>query len=241
MKIAFISDIHGNATALEAVLEDIEKKNVDKIAVLGDLCFRGSEPKRALDLIRSLNTDVVKGNADEWVSRGIKEGEVPNEALEIMRKEREWTLKQLTTEDIDFLTNLPTQLTIKLSDDIEIHAFHATPNNLFNMVLPNQSDTELAEQLMQQTSADIFLYGHIHLPYVRFINGKCVANLGSVGLPFDGSKNASYLIVEGEDKHFQVSVHRVSYDVDYVIKQLKEKEYPNYEFLRNVLVKASLS
>jgi len=85
------------------------------------------------------------------------------------------------------------------------------------------------------------LYGHIHLPYVRFINGKCVANLGSVGLPFDGSKNASYLIVEGEDKHFQVSVHRVSYDVDYVIKQLKEKEYPNYEFLRNVLVKASLS
>lgn len=64
MKIAFISDIHGNAVALESVLEDIDKKNVDRIIVLGDICFRGPEPKRSLDLVRSLDTYVIKGNAD---------------------------------------------------------------------------------------------------------------------------------------------------------------------------------
>ena len=76
MKIAFISDIHGNAVALDAVLNDIEKKKVDKIYVLGDISYRGPEPKRALELVRSLNTDVIKGNADEWVVRGVREGEV---------------------------------------------------------------------------------------------------------------------------------------------------------------------
>ncbi len=77
MKLAFISDIHGNAIALDAVLQDISAKNADKVFVLGDICYRGPEPKRALDLVRSLNCEVIKGNADEWVIRGVREGEVP--------------------------------------------------------------------------------------------------------------------------------------------------------------------
>lgn len=69
MRIAFISDIHGNANALDAVLEDINEKNVDKVYVLGDICYRGSEPQRSQDLVRSLDTGVIKGNADEYGER----------------------------------------------------------------------------------------------------------------------------------------------------------------------------
>ena len=71
MKIAFVSDIHGNATALEAVLADIEKKKADKVVVMGDISYRGPEPKKSLDLVRNLNTAVIKGNADEWLHRGV--------------------------------------------------------------------------------------------------------------------------------------------------------------------------
>ncbi len=240
MKIAFISDIHGNATALEAVLADIEKKQADKIVVLGDIAYRGPEPKKSIDLIRNLNTDVIKGNADEWVHRGIKEGEVPDQALEMMQKEQEWTVNQLDEADMEYLRNLPEEVTVGLTENIKTHCFHATPDSLFEVVKPTESDQTLEEKLMTENEADIFLYGHIHLPYIRHINGKCVANLGSVGLPFDGLNHASYLIVEGDGYQFNIGTQRVKYDVEKVKKQLADADYPNQEFLTGVIGRGSL-
>lgn len=114
MKIAFISDIHGNAVALENVLADIHKKKVDKIYVLGDLCYRCPEPRRSLDLIRALHTEVIKGNADEWVVRGVGRGEVPEKVFEMMNLEREWIVSQLEQSDLDYLEKLPTQLNLNI-------------------------------------------------------------------------------------------------------------------------------
>lgn len=68
---------------MKRVLNDIKENKIDKIYVLGDLCYRGPEPKRSLELIRSLNTEVIKGNADEWVIRGVREGEVPQKVIEL--------------------------------------------------------------------------------------------------------------------------------------------------------------
>lgn len=240
MKIAFISDIHGNATALEAVLADIEKKQADKIVVLGDIAYRGPEPKKSVELVRNLNTEVIKGNADEWVHRGIKTGEVPDQALDTMKKEQEWAVDQLSDEDMEYLRNLPSEVIVELTDRIKVHCFHATPESLFEAVKPAESDQTLEEKLMTNKAADIFLYGHIHLPYVRYINGKCVANLGSVGLPFDGLNHASYLIAEGDGEQFNVGIQRVQYDVEKVKKQLEEKDYPNLKFLSGVIERGAL-
>ncbi|GAA0485375.1 metallophosphoesterase family protein [Salinibacillus aidingensis] len=237
MKIAFISDIHGNATAVEAVLKDIQSKNADQIVVLGDLCYRGPEPERSLELIQSLNPTVVKGNADEWVVRGIREGEVPDQALDMMRTEQKWTADRLSNEDIDYLKGLPAEATIDLTAQIKIHVFHATPNSLFDIVKPTEADEIVESKLMKEASADIYLYGHIHLPYVRYINGKTVANLGSVGLPFDGMNHASYLMAEGEGEHFKVGIQRVKYDTSQVIRKAEEVAYPNPDFLKQVLAK----
>lgn len=240
MKIAFISDIHGNATALEAVLADIEKKQADKIVVLGDICYRGPEPKRSLDMVRNLDTDVIRGNADDWVYRGIKEGEVPDKALDIMRKEQQWTASHLTKDELNYLGNLPSQLTINLTETIKVHGFHATPESLFDVVKPTETDESLEDKLMRDQTANIFLYGHIHLPYVRYINGKCVANLGSVGLPFDGLNQASYLMAEGDGNQFNIGIQRVPYNIEKVKDQLKEADYPNLAFLTDVIERGSL-
>src|SRR5699024_4272524 len=125
-----------NAVALEAVLADLRKKNVDEVFVLGDICFRGPEPKRSLEIIQALNTDVIKGNADEWVVRGIYEGEVPKVALDIMTKERDWATSQLADDQLSYLKNLPSELNLEFGDT-KIHAFHATPNSLFDIVQPS--------------------------------------------------------------------------------------------------------
>ncbi|OZU89267.1 YfcE family phosphodiesterase [Virgibacillus indicus] len=233
MKLAFIADIHGNATALEAVLEDIKQRDVDETFFLGDLCFRGPEPKLTLDMVRSLNADVIKGNADEWVVRGIREVEVPEQALTMVHKERDWTYSKLNQEDLDYLKNLPVELNLNY-ENITIHAFHATPDSLFEMVQPSESDEVIGEKLMVK-DAEIYLYAHIHKPYVRFLKGKCVVNTGSVGLPFDGSNNASYSLVEIDENSFTASIVRIEYDVDKVIRQIRDSDYPNkniVDFLR---------
>jgi putative phosphoesterase len=240
MRLAFISDIHGNAVALEQVLADIDKKNIDKIYVLGDLCYRCTEPKRSLELIRALNTDVIKGNADEWVIRGVRSGEVPEKALEMMNLEREWVKSQLEQSDLDYLEKLPTEINIRI-EGVNIHLFHATPDSLFEFVLPNVDDETLQSKLMSANEdAQIYIYGHIHKSYIRFIRGKIVINTGSVGLPFDGLALASYAIVEIVAGNISSSIERVSYDVEKVAEQYRVSNYPNADMMIKVLRNASV-
>ncbi|OLN23685.1 YfcE family phosphodiesterase [Domibacillus antri] len=238
MKIAFISDIHGNAVALDSVLKDIERKEVDEIYVLGDICYRGPEPKRSLQLVQGLNTNVIKGNADEWVVRGIQKGEVPDSVLEMMNNERDWIASHLEKDDIDYLHELPTELHFEAAG-LSINVFHATPDSLFEVVLPGESDEVLKTNLMSSTDSDVYVYAHIHKPYIRTINGKILINIGSVGLPFDGMKKSSYAIVEIEDNRVSTSIERVEYNVERVVKQYEQLKYPNQNMI-NVIRNARI-
>ncbi len=226
MKIAFIADIHGNSVALERVLEDIEKKRADKIVVLGDICFRGPDPKGSLEKIRQLETEVIKGNADEWIVRGIKKGEVPDQAFKIMTQERDFGVAQLSDDDILYLKNLQEEVKLTVGP-YTIHGFHATPNSLFQNVMPDCADEIMEKNLMVDKTADIYVYAHIHKPFVRFLNGKIVMNTGSVGLPFDGVPSASYGIIEVDGKNVKAEICRVEYDVVAVVKMYETVNYPN--------------
>ncbi|MFS0775201.1 metallophosphoesterase family protein [Neobacillus sp. 3P2-tot-E-2] len=239
MKIAFISDIHGNALALDAVLQDIENQGIDKIYVLGDICYRGPEPKRSLDLVRNLHTEVIKGNADEWVVRGVRKGEVADKVLELMNLERQWIVEQLEPSDIDYLESLPAQLNLTI-EDVEISAFHATPTSLFDIVLPNADDNQIETSLIQTQNAQVFVYAHIHKPYIRYLNSKVIINIGSVGLPFDGLAKASYGLVEIEDGHIKTSIRRVNYELENVVALYHEVQYPNAEMMSNVIRNARI-
>ena len=88
--------------------------------------------------------------------------------------------------------------------------------------------------------ADIYVYAHIHKPFIRYINGKCLINIGSVGLPFDGLNKSSYSIIDIKDGSFQTSIVRVDYDVNYVINQFRESDYPNVGLMTKLLKSAKL-
>lgn len=238
MKIAFISDIHGNANALDAVLKDIKEHAVDKIYCLGDICYRGPEPQRSLDLVRSLQTEVIKGNADEWVIRGVNKGEVPDQALVMMNKERDWICSHLDADAIDYLQGLPLELKLEV-EGVAIHAYHATPESLFEIVLPHESEETLESKMMVE-AADVYVYAHIHRPYIRYFNGKCIINIGSVGLPFDGNDKASYALLDIKEGSCQTSIVRVAYDVNQTIQQFAESDYPNRDQLISILKNARI-
>ncbi|MBW7454965.1 metallophosphoesterase family protein [Paenibacillus sepulcri] len=240
MRAAFISDIHGNSVALQAVLEDIRKKAIDQIYVLGDLCYRGPDPKGSLALVQSLHTRVIKGNADEWVVRGVLPGEVPDKVIDMMNTERDWTVSRLDQQDIGYLNGLPTRLHLDM-EGVSVSAFHATPDSLFDVVLPGGEDELLEEKLMSGADADIFIYAHIHKPYIRYIKGRVLMNIGSVGLPFDGMKKASYAIVEAVQGSISCSIERVDFDIEEVIRQYGEGQYPNAEMMARILRIASVN
>lgn len=233
-RIAFLSDIHGNAVALEAVLADIEKQRIDQIYVLGDIAYRGPEPKRSIQLVQSLQTTVIKGNADEWTVRGVQEGEVREDLLEVMNREREWTIARLDESDLTYLRDLPDDIQLQLTDSLQLHAFHATKESLFDIVLPDASVEQLQTKILSEKAA-ITVYAHIHLPYVRYVNGKCMINTGSVGLPFDGFPLASYAVVEAENNRYRATIERVPYDLDKVVEQYTSGDYPNAETMIRVI------
>src|SRR5690606_3564157 len=170
--------------------------------------YRGPEPKRALKLVQSLNCEVIKGNADEWVVRGVKAGEVPDQAFDMMTQEREWIYAQLDSEDIEYLQQLPTNINFS-HNGMNIHAFHATPSSLYDIVLPSETDATMEGKLLVEVT-HITIQAHIHKPCILYIKGRCVMNIGSVRLPFDGTRKAAYAIVDVEESSFQTSIVRVN-------------------------------
>jgi putative phosphoesterase len=238
MKIAFISDIHGNAVALNAVLQDIDSKQVDQVVILGDLIFRGPEPRLVIDRLRSPNMQVIKGNTDEWIVCGIKKGEVSDQEFEIMNVERDWTAMQLSKDDLDYLQRLQHEIHINLTDEILIHAFHATPINLFDIVLPDAGLDVMSSKIMMNKQASIYVYAHNHLPFVRFIAGKCIINTGGVGYTFDGVTKPSYAIVEAIGNQYRVSLERINYDIEVAVERYYSVNYPNAKLMSHVIREA---
>ncbi|AOM82852.1 metallophosphoesterase family protein [Salisediminibacterium beveridgei] len=227
MKLALISDIHGNETALRAVLDDLSAKNASHVAVLGDISFRGPKPKECLDLVRELHGKVIKGNADEWLTRGIKKGEVPDQALEIMKKEQAWAHSRMTEESLRHLQELPEELELPLTNRIQLYITHAVPGNLFNVIPEDAPNKTFNSFFEANPRADFYAYGHIHIPHLRQFQGKSILNTGSVGLPFDGQAKASYVMLERMNDTISTTFHRVPYDVEKAVFDMTNSDYPS--------------
>lgn len=227
MKFAFISDIHGNYHALEAVLADIRRQQVKKIYVLGDLVFKGPLPERCVRTVRGLDTVVLQGNIDELVGKGIIQ---PGFAKSLahaadIEQEMAWTRGRLNREELDYLAELPFSHEARLGDQLQVRLVHATPQNLLDIMLPVDEEQRLLDSMFAGTEAQLVIYGHIHQPYIRCLAGRTLINTGSVGLPFDGNPAASYALVEVEEQTeagvgvsapapaFAASIRRVPYDL----------------------------
>ncbi len=251
MKIAIISDIHGNLEALTATLEDIEKRNVNEIICLGDIIAKGIHPKECLDLIRKKCKIVIRGNCDRHFSEEHKN---PDELPEIEQKRIKWNQSMINKEDREYLLNLPFSYEFYMSGSL-VRVFHATPE-FDNKTVLNVDKTETkykmflpSEKTMTQDTADVIIYGHIHHPYMDKIYNKTIINVGSVGNSYDVIRNpqkdsnvlettkSNYLIIEGDyesrkyysDISFQFI--KVPYNID---KELEEEnlniEKENYRF-----------
>ena len=175
MKIAIISDIHGNLEALKETLTDINKRKVDKIVCLGDIIAKGIHSKECLELIRKKCEIVLQGNCDAYFSM---EHQNIKDMPEQEQKRIKWNQSLIDKEDREYLLNLPFCYEFYMSGSL-IRLFHATPT-VNNKAILNIDSIETKYQMflpsgktLSQDIADVVIYGHIHHPYMDKIYNKC--------------------------------------------------------------------
>ena len=230
--IAVVSDVHGNLTALRAVVDDLARRGVDPVVHGGDLALIGARPREVVETIRELGWPGVVGNTDELLWRpellAAELERAPKlEPLLRMLFERyaPVTAERLGPDHLSWLRELPEQLTVSGTTLV-----HASPGDLWRAPQPGAEDAELAATYAGLPGRRA-LYGHIHRPYVREVGALTIANTGSVGLPWDGDPRAAYALVDDQ----RVEIVRVAYDVEAEVRALERSGYPDRERIAAML------
>ncbi|NPA97569.1 MAG: metallophosphoesterase family protein [Crenarchaeota archaeon] len=234
MRILVISDIHGNADALLAVLNAI--KSFDNVIVLGDLVDYGPEPEKVIDIVRSHGYTAVMGNHDYAAAfnEDCRCGPATKDLSIYTRKNI--TLRKLSKNDLAYLSSLPKMLELSVGARMVL-CVHATPREpLFKYLYPWSPPMEINEEVLSVAgSYSAVLVGHTHHQFLRTQRSIWLINPGSVGQPRDGDPRASAALVDEEGVKFI----RVKYDIDTVLRKLRDevKQDDVYSRLASILLR----
>jgi len=240
MKIAVISDIHGNLFALEKVLEDIEHEKCDNIFCLGDLAMAGPEPNKTIELVKQMHWDIIQGNTDKMIAEYNEDMyESLKPVIPIMANALKNDVQVISSENKEFLRNLPENIEININNT-PILLVHGSPRKNNEDILPDLP-IEQVEEMTANTDARLILCGHTHLPCGYQTNsGKTVVNVGSVGRPFTEKPNACYAIVNFDDIGFGVEHRFVEYDNIEASKTLALRDFQGADKLSQILINPSI-
>jgi len=243
MKLAVISDIHGNLQALNAVFADLEFVNADKTWVLGDLAAHGPSPAACVSAIRERheadkdNFQVIGGNTDRYLVTNARmakkkakdEDTYQQYAAQIPIENAifSWGTAQLGWENYEFLSKL---LGRELSHDAEgygiVMGYHAVPGDDEYSITPETPDEEALDSVLDRPLR-LGIYGHIHVQLERNLGSVKLVNPGSVGMSFDAPGKAQYAVLTFENGTVTIDQRQVPYDVDAAIADLETSGHPH--------------
>lgn len=228
MRSIFLSDIHGNLPALEAVVAHLPDH--DEVCVAGDLCLEGPQPAEVWDRLRELGWRLVVGNTDQEIVSPDPE------AREKKRAIVEWTREQMGPERVAALGELP--FSLRAGDSGCVLVVHANPRNTDEHLYPTMTEEEL-EPYLRDVSEPILAFGHLHIPYVRPAGRHLLVDVSSVGHPKDLDRRAAYTVIEWKGEARSVTQVRVPYDIDATISAYRSSGMPQAEREIESLLKAS--
>lgn len=228
-KVAVISDVHGNITALETVLTDIRQRGIDLIYNLGDLVGKGPHSDIAIDRCREICDVIVRGNWDDGILQ------VENNPLGA------WYRAQIGDERAAYLSELPNVHDFWLSGR-RVRLYHASQESIYTRVHPWHPHEVLRAMFdntpftgLEVVKPDIVGYGDIHSAYLLNVpdEQKILFNAGSVGNPLDFPL-ASYVVMTGKfdsqtTDFFSIDFVRLPYDIEQVIEQARQLNVPDFE------------
>jgi putative phosphoesterase len=214
MRLAILTDIHANLHALEAVWADLEAQRPDAAYCLGDLVGYGAFPNEVIAFVRDRKVPTIMGNYDEGVGFDLDDCGCVYRTIEERTRGDEslrWSRAATTPENKGYLRDLPPQIRLE-GRKPSLLLVHGSPRKI-NEYLYEDRPTATFERLAALAGADVLVFGHTHLPYVKRVGSTLFVNGGSVGKPRDGDPRAGYALLY-LDRGVRVDFRRVVYDVD---------------------------
>lgn len=244
-KIALLSDIHGNTTALEAVLEDAKQAGVEEYWLLGDVLMPGTGRRHLLNLLEELPVTVqILGNWEDSLWRAMKGVLDPSRASHrYLMRHCQYILEEIRPEEIEAMQSLPMQVHRKVSG-LKVGITHHLPDKNWGRELIHIGDQKDFDRLVTNPSCDLAVYGHIHQQFFRYgSGGELILNPGSIGQPFFLQANlrkdlrAMYAILEFDESGLKdVDFRRVSYDIEKELQLAKDLKLPYFQVYYESLV-----
>ena len=244
-KIAVLSDIHGNTTALEAVLADAKKSKVDEYWLLGDILMPGTGRRRILNLLAALPITVrVLGNWENSLWRGLhRKLDLTKASHRYLLRQCQYILEEISLEEIEDLHNQPMQVHRQFGD-LTVGITHHLPDKNWGRELIHTGKQEDFDRLVTEPHASIAVYGHIHQQLLRYgSDGQLILNPGSIGQPFfldaglRKDLRAQYMILEFDEAGLSdVDFRRVDYDVEAELQLAKDLKLPYFQIYYESLV-----
>jgi predicted phosphodiesterase len=216
-RLALLSDVHGNAAALEAVRTAIRAARPDAVAVAGDLVLNGPEPAATVDLLREMEGDgavIISGNTDVAVADFDYSAAFPwmvDGVPDTIRAAAEWAHDALGEERVAWLRRLPSERRVHADDGTMSLVCHASPGSQtagFDQAL----DPTVTIERIARTDARVIACGHTHIPEIRDLGWKLIVNAGSAGYSFDGDATAAWALVDLHEGNVTAEIKRATYD-----------------------------
>ena len=230
-RLITMSDVHGNAVALEAVRKAIRAEKPDLVAVAGDHVLNGPDPVGAVDLLREMEADgaaIVSGNTDiavadfdyaaafPWMSDGVPD---------TFRAAAEWAHDELGDERLAWLRRLPAERRLRAADGTMILVCHASPGSQV-AGFDQELDPSVVIERVAGTDARVIACGHTHMPEVRDLGWKIIVNAGSVGYVFDGEPTASWALIDIHAGEVTAEIRRTEFDTMAVANGISARGLP---------------
>jgi predicted phosphodiesterase len=230
-RLVVLSDMHGNALALEAVRKALRGEKPDLVAVAGDHALNGPDPAGTVDLLREMEADgaaIVSSNTDiavadfdyaaafPWMADGVPD---------TFRAAAEWANDALGDERVDWLRRLPAERRLRADDGTMILICHGSPGSQtsgFDQAL----DPSVTTERVSRTDARVIACGHTHLPEIRDLGWKLIVNDGSAGYVFDGDPTASWARIDIADGNIEAEIRRTEYDALAVANAISARGLP---------------
>ena len=216
-RVAVLSDVHGNALALEAVRKALKREKPDVVVVAGDLVMNGPDPSGTVASLREMEADgaiIVQGNTDVAVADADYAAAFPwlleSGVSPAIEAAAEWAHDALDDEQLAWLRRLPSERRLRVMDDLVL-VTHASPGSMTQGFDKDLDPTTVVER-MARTDARVIACGHTHVPEIREFGWKVIVNAGSAGYVFDGDPTASWAMVTITGDDVAAEIMRTPFD-----------------------------
>jgi len=229
-RVAVLADVHGNATALEAVLADVEREGAQLVVSCGDLTW-GPQPLETLALLKALPVPVlhVRGNADRSVVELVDGREGDRTAREA------WMAEGHGQHGRDVLAGFAATVTVEVAGLGTVLCSHGSPRSDEECVTVRTPEERLREAL-EGVDADLVATAHTHVQYDRRVLGRRLFNPGSVGMPYEGRPGAYWALLGPE-----LELRRTAYDLDRAVAAYRATTDPRAEEMVEILLEPPTS